>query len=145
MHLIDIENLCGEARPTLATVQAVRRRYLGRIRPNPGDLIVIGCNHGAALNVGLGWPGVRLVVGSGPDGADLRLLDVIADEGIEARFDGVVIASGDGIFTAAAASLAGNGLRVFVVSRTEALANRLRLAAQTLVVFPADESVSGVA
>lgn len=145
IHLIDVENLCGDPRPSLDVVRAVRRRYLGRLRPGPGDLIVLACNHGAALEVGLGWPGVRLLLGSGPDGADNALLNVLAFERVDQRFDGVVIASGDSIFSGDIARIAGAGVRTFVVSRPETLAKRLRLAAQVVVELPAPTRIVEIA
>ena len=61
------------------------------------------------------------MVRSGVDGADRALLSVVENEGIAVRFEGVVIASGDGIFAEAAALFAGCGLSVTVVSRERAL------------------------
>jgi hypothetical protein len=75
-----------------------------------------------------------MVVGSGPDGADLALLEVLAEHDVEGRFDAVVVASGDGIFTDAVSELAGMGLSTLVISRPEALSRRLRLAAGGRVV-----------
>ncbi|HAM21428.1 MAG TPA: hypothetical protein DCQ04_03995 [Actinobacteria bacterium] len=136
IHLVDIENLCGTPRPSRRLVQEVRDRYINFVPLGTHDHVVLACNHGACLDVGLGWPGPRLLVRSGHDGADQALLDVLADEGIEVRFTGVVIASGDGIFTEAAARLAQAGLEVLVVSRIAALSKRLTLAAHRIVVFP---------
>ncbi len=133
---MDVENLCADARPSAGLVRQVRDCYTSAVTPGAEDLVVLACNHGAGLEVGLGWPGARLIVRSGPDGADRALLNVLADEKIEARFSGVVIASGDGIFTEAAARLASDGLAVLVVSRARALSKRLRLAAQSVVDFP---------
>jgi hypothetical protein len=83
---------------------------------------------------------------SGPDGADLALLDVIVGESVEERFSGVVIASGDGRFADEAARLGSLGIVVTVVSTRRSLSRRLELAAGQLVIFdemlpPADPSV----
>jgi hypothetical protein len=129
IHLVDIENICGAPRPKRGDVETARTHYEERVNPGPDDLVVLACNHGACLEVGLGWPGARLVVRSGEDGADLALLDVIDHEGINSRFNAVVIASGDGIFVGVVAGLAGRGLDVTVASRERALSRRLRLAA----------------
>lgn len=140
IHLVDVENLCADARPSAVLVRRVRDCYTTEVAPGADDLVVLACNHGACLEVGLGWPGARLIVRSGPDGADQALLDVLVDENIEGRFAGVVIASGDDIFTEAAARLAGEGLSVLVVSRARALSKRLRLAAQSVLAFPWPET-----
>jgi hypothetical protein len=139
IHLVDIENVCGDARPGQSDVRAMQKRYEDLVNPGPDDLVVVACNHGAALEVGLGWPGARLLVRSGINGADQALLGVIEHEGIELRFAGVVIASADGIFTEAASFLAGCGLSVTVVSRERALSRRLRLAVACVCTFTAAE------
>jgi NYN domain len=125
LHVIDIENLAGTAVPSLVLVRAVQRQY----RSCPGfaadDQAVLATSHLALLNAGLGWPGARYRVRSGKDGADLELIDVLEHENVAARFSHVVIGSGDGGFTAAAAALAARGIRITVVSRWGSLAYEL--------------------
>lgn len=140
IHLVDIENLAGAPRPMPEQIKGAREAYLSASGFVPGDLVVVACNHGAALDVGLTWPGIRLLMRSGPNGADLALLDVIADEHLEQRFSRVVIGSGDGIFTDAAAWLGARDVAVDVVARGEALAKRLRLAARATTLLPTDEA-----
>jgi len=55
------------------------------------------------------------------------------------RFTRFVIASGDGIFATAAASLAAASRWVAVVSRRESLSARLRLAAREVIYIEAAE------
>ncbi len=136
IHLVDIENLLGDARPGSDAAAACRAQYEDVVGRGEADLVVVACNHGAAVDVGLTWSSARLAVRSGPSGADLALLEVIEREQIESRFDRVVIASGDGIFADAAADLAGQGLPVTVVSRRASLSRRLRLAATDVTYFP---------
>lgn len=128
LHLVDVENLLGLARPALADVQACYEAY----RPLIGDrdLLVIACNHGAFSAVAWGWPNARRLVRSGDNGADHALLDVLTHERVEQRFQAIVVASGDGIFADTAARLGGLGVAVTVVSRPEALSRRLRMAAR---------------
>jgi hypothetical protein len=135
LHLVDVENLAGEPRPGRSTVEAIRRDYVAQVRPAPEDHIVIACNHGACLEVGLGWPNARLLARSGPDGADHALLEVLNTEDVCRRFDTVVLASGDGIFADAAARLGAAGIAVTVVSRPRPLSRRLRLAARNICYF----------
>jgi hypothetical protein len=137
LHLVDIENLVGCPRPTTAEATICRHAYNDRAAVQPNDLVVVACNHGAAIAVGLGWSGARLLLRSGPDGADLALLDVIAHESIEDRFAAIVVASGDGRFADEVARLGSVGLDVTVVSTGRALSRRLELAAKHVLLFDA--------
>lgn len=137
VHLIDIENLLGEARPSRAGASVARAAYERQTSPGPHDLLIVACNHGAAIEVGTAFTGCRLLLRSGPDGADLALLDVVAAENVEDRFDAAVIGSGDGIFAPVAAQLSRAGVAVSVVSRPESLSRQLRLASGGRVIsFP---------
>jgi hypothetical protein len=131
LHLIDIENLTGLPRPTTAEVAAWHEAYRPLIRDH--DLVVVACNHGAFTSVAWGWPNARRLVRSGANGADEALLDVLKCERVDQRFDAVVVASGDGIFTDAVARLGRLGIAVTVVSRREALSRRLRMAARHIL------------
>ncbi len=147
LHLIDVENLLGCPRPTLEQVRACAARYEEVTNPGDSDLIVVGCNHGAAAAVCFGWPKARLVQRSGPDGADLALVDVVEHERVAERFDSIVIGSGDGIFTESAAHLGARGVRVTAVSTRRALSRRLALAAAEVLPFdlhlpPANEATA---
>ncbi len=133
LHLVDIENLAGTGVPAEWQVAGLRRAYAARVGIGPLDQVVIGCNHMALPAAGHGWPGARYLVRSGPDGADIELLAVLAGEDVATRFTHVAIASGDGIFTLAAAGLAAAGCQVTVVSRSAALATALRLAARHVI------------
>lgn len=128
LHLVDIENLIGKPTPTYADVERCRQEYMARFVCD-GDHVVVACNHRAFATVGFAWRSARHLIRSGPDGADTALLDVVADERVAERFSEVVIASGDAIFTEAAAWLAARGVHVSVVSRPGSLSRRLKLAA----------------
>ena len=86
--------------------------------------------------VGWEWRRARYVVRSGPDGADLALIDVIREERVNERFRHVVIGSGDGIFADVASLLGLAGVQVTAVSRPESLSSKLRLAARGHVLLP---------
>ena len=73
---------------------------------------------------------------SGPDGADLALLDVLENERVDERFERVTICSGDGIFVPSAAWLAGADVDVTVVSLPGHLATRLQFAARNVTLLP---------
>jgi hypothetical protein len=133
LHLVDIENLAGTGLPAESEVARICQAYASRVGVGDMDQVIIGCNHNALPSAGFGWPGARYLVRSGPDGADTELLSVISGEKVAERFTHVVIGSGDGAFTWAAAALGSAGRKVTVVSRRAALARTLRLAAQNVI------------
>jgi hypothetical protein len=122
LHVVDIENLAGTAIPTLDQVSEVQGRYMARLGYGADDQVVMAASHLGLLNAALGWPHARYRVRSGPDGADLELLDVLLHEDVAGRFTHVAIGSGDGVFGQAAASLVARGVWVTVVSRRDSLA-----------------------
>lgn len=128
VHLIDIENLLGGALFSEGEARAAMRRYRFVSEVGPCDHFIVASSHFAAPATWFGCPDARRLVRSGPDGADLALIDVIEHEDLTTRFDRVVIASGDGIFAYPAAWLQRQGCQVTVVSRRDALSTRLRLA-----------------
>jgi hypothetical protein len=133
LHVVDVENLAGWPLPAIGEIRRLRDRYAEAVGIGSTDLVVIACNHNALLSVALGWPGARYRVRSGPDGADLELIDVLEHEHAAERFGRIVIASGDGRFADSAARLARAGCQVIVVSRRGSLAARLRLAASDVI------------
>jgi hypothetical protein len=125
LHLVDIENLAGAALPSRAQVIEVQGLYVARLAFGADDQVVMATSHLAFMNAALGWPSARYRVRSGPNGADLELLDVLQHEDIAARFTHVVIGSGDGMFSQAAANLAARDVWVTVVSRRDSLSRAL--------------------
>lgn len=133
--LVDIENVVGGAVTTAAAAASARQLLEARIPLQPTDIVVIGTSHIGLLHVGFQWPGRRYVVGSGPDGADLALLEVF-EEDVARRFGEVVLVSGDGIFSEAVAALGTQGVKVVVVCPHDALSKRLAMAAAQTMTFP---------
>lgn len=128
LHLVDVENLLGGTDFTELDVGATAARYCQIAGVGADDLVVVASSHHTALPVWFGWGEARRLVRSGPDGADLALLDVVRHEDVAVRFQRVVIGSGDGIFAFGAAALQRDGVGVTVVSRREFLSRQLRLA-----------------
>jgi hypothetical protein len=145
LHLVDIENLAGAAIPSRGQVSDVQGRYVARLSCGADDQVVMAASHLAVLNAFLGWPGARYRVRSGPDGADLELLDVLQHEDVAARFTHVVIGSGDGLFGQAAANLASLGVRVTVASRRDSLSAALARAAREVVYLDAQQPAAAAA
>ena len=137
LHVVDIENLAGTAIPTPGQVSNVQGLYLARLGFGADDQVVMAASHRGLLNAALAWPHARYRVRSGPNGADLELIDVLLHEDIPARFTRVVIGSGDGMFVRAALALADGGVRVTVASRPGSLSHLLRRAASDIVYLDA--------
>ena len=137
LHVVDAENLAGGPRCTAEQVREVRASYEEIAGVRPGDLVVVSSSHFAAPSVWFGWGGqARHVTRSGPDGADLALIEVIEREAVAERFDRVVIGSGDGIFSMPCAALQASGVEVAVVAATQrSLSAQLRLAARDIRVM----------
>ena len=142
LHLVDIENLAGAAIPSPGQVSEVQGRYVTSPGFGADDLVVMAASHLGLLNVALGWPHARYRVRSGPDGADLELLDVLWHEDVAARFTHVVIGSGDGVFGQAAANLSERGVRVTVVSRRDSLATSLARVAMDVVYLDTSQAAA---
>jgi hypothetical protein len=133
LHLVDIENLAGSPRPSLRQIRQALSLYTGCLALGAMDQVEVASSHLTLLNAALGWPHAHYRVRSGPDGADLALLDVLRHENIAARFTHVAIGSGDHLFAEEAARLAAQGVWVTVVTRQRSLSPRLRLAAREVI------------
>ncbi|WP_114201989.1 NYN domain-containing protein [Janibacter anophelis] len=129
MVLVDVENVAGGAVVSPQMAQWARRVVESVIEIGEHDLVVIGSGHIGLFDVHDSWPSARVRVRSGADGADLELLDVLTCEDLAARFDEVVLVSGDAIFVEAVTNLQRRGCRVVVAAWAQGLAARLRLAA----------------
>jgi hypothetical protein len=138
LHLLDIENLVGGARFSAADAAALRRRYGAVVAIGPEDLIVMATSHYAAPVAWFAWQNVRRVVRSGPDGADLALIEVLETERVAERFEEVIIASGDGIFTEPSARLQAAGCHVTIVYQPGTLSRRLAFAVRDRISLPVD-------
>jgi NYN domain len=143
LHVVDIQNLAGAPIPSLVQVNEVQGWYMTRLGFGADDQVVMASSHLGFINVALGWPHARYRVRSGPDGADLELLDVLEHEDVAARFSHVVIGSGDWRFSRAAASLIERGVRVTVVSRRGSLATVLARVAQDVVYLDIPMAAAG--
>jgi len=135
LHLVDIENLAGDSLPTLSQVREALGLYTDCLAVEDMDQVEVASSHLTLLNAALGWPHAHYRVRSGPDGADLALLDVLRHENVTSRFTHVAIGSGDYLFADAAAHLAAHGVWVTVVSRRRSLSPRLAQAARQVILL----------
>jgi hypothetical protein len=133
LHLIDIENLAGDSLPSLRRVREAQGLYAYWLAFGAMDQVEVASSHLSLVNAALGWPHAHYRIRSGPDGADLALLDVLRHENVAKRFTHVAIGSGDHLFAEAAAHLVAQGVWVTVVSRRRSLSARLALAAREVI------------
>lgn len=137
LHLIDIENLVRGSGASHAQVAEALAAYRATVVVGSGDHVVIASGRRLLMAAGLAWPGARLLLGAGVDGADLALLDASLPALAAAAYDREAIGSGDGIFAARAGELRRAGLVVTVVSLGESLAIDLRDNASLVCQLPA--------
>ncbi len=137
--LVDIENVVGGAVLTSAAASWARTQIENVIVMRGDAHIVIGTSHIGCLDTALAWPNKQYVVNSGPDGADLALLEELDALRID-RYDEIVLVSGDGIFADAVASLAARGASVTVVAHYGRCSSRLRLAAARTIYLQPDHN-----
>lgn len=133
--LIDIENISGGGIRTLAEAEWAHRMLSAAIGFGDQGQVIIGVSKAGAVNTWPIWSSARHVLGSGIDGADHALLEVLRGENIADRFDEVVLASGDGIFADAVATLGIHGVSVTVVAHRSSLAKKLQMAASRTLTF----------
>src|SRR5690242_20171346 len=98
--LVDIENLAATGSPTSQDVADVVEALRSAVPAFAEAQCVVACSHHSAATVAFNFPPARHLWRSGPDGADLALLNVLDDENVDDRFGYVTICSGDGIFAA---------------------------------------------
>lgn len=134
--LVDFENLCLGTIDSISLAELVRDELSACVSLTGDEHVVIATSHAGLLTFGLAWPGARVLVRSGQDGADLELLSVLREEHVADRFEKIIVASGDGIFTDEVSRLAVQGCDVTVVSRPAQLSRRLKLAAKHCLYIP---------
>jgi hypothetical protein len=139
--LVDIENCVGTSAISPEQVEAVRLA-ISRAAPN-AVMKVVACSHHNACSTMFGFIGARVILRSGPDGADLALLDVIEHEQVDGRFGKVIIASGDGIFAPACRRLRSCGVYVEVLSLPDRLSGELAASCSNVRYLTLSEFESG--
>lgn len=135
IHLIDIENLCGQPVVTVERAREARAAYENRITIGEHDLIVVASSRMSAFAAYAVWPEARRLWRDGKDGADICLAQVITFEGLPERFNRVVLASGDGGFTEFVEYLTARNVTVDVVGLERHLAYRLAIAATRCITL----------
>lgn len=138
LQLLDLENLVG-GWATASNVRRVVRWYTqaGLVRPGDQCVAAVSRRFAASLfEVPSGW--LKRVCGNEKDAADRALLSDVPVEWVAARFDGVVIASGDEAFLDLAAGCRRAGLRVTTVRGKGGISTGLYLAGQEHLSLPCE-------
>lgn len=131
--VVDIENVVRGAVVAAKQAEDAQRLLEEAVTLSGCEQVIIGTSHIGVLATWLGWRGPRIVAHSGENGADLALIQILTGERIAERFDEVVLASGDGIFTDAVAALGAAGVAVTVVAHSDGCSRRLQMAASRTV------------
>lgn len=137
LHLVDVENLMGGPEAGIVALHEALDNYRAAAHFLDGDHAIIGSNPSLGVQAKAAWPGARLVVKPGTDGADIALLEQVKDvDFIAARYDRIMIGSGDGVFEPMVRVFRSLGLPVGVVSRMRSLSADLRTSATYIQTIP---------
>lgn len=128
IHLIDLENLCGQSLVSPETAVAAREAYERIVVIGPNGQVVVATSRINAFAGFDAWSDARRMWRDGQDGADICLAQVIVDEHLHERFDHVYIASGDGGLADFVSFVRDHGTHTVVVSLEGHLAYRMSVA-----------------
>lgn len=136
-HLVvlDIENIAQTPSPSPAELEQVHDRLVEVIDGYEEAPCIVACSHRAAAAVMFSFPRALRRLRSGFNGADLALLEEMAEHRVMDRYAKLTLCSGDGIFTEEVARLGRAGVDVTVVANEGTLATRLRLAAAHVITL----------
>lgn len=134
--LVDIENFNGQPIYSSAQAEWCKKMLTAWLNIKEGEITIIAADKSGILDVNVGWKGPRLLIGTGLDGADRRLIEEIEYMNI-GQFDEIALVSGDGAFAAPVSQAAARGVPTTVYSHKDDLSQQLQLAA-TSVHFTED-------
>ncbi len=118
VHIIDIENELGGSIVTADQVSTWWRVYRDHaVGVRSDDQVIVATGHRAAATVWFALPqtGIQRRVRGGIDGADHALIESVDIPHLASRYERLVIASGDNIFTDLALRARARGMRVHQV------------------------------
>lgn len=146
LHVVDVENICGGPDQVETMGKESAAAYGRAAGLAPGDHLLVACNPALLFHSADCFPGARLLGAHGPDGADRALLGALADvDWIAARFDRVVIGSGDHCFAPVLTALRARGIMAGVVAREGSISGSLRRAASFIRLLATDVDLQEVA
>ena len=130
--LLDIENYCRKGDLSEQDVSAAKSRILDLIPLKAGDLLIIGTSHESNFTACcFAWPGARVTLKRGHDGADMALIEAARQLNLKS-FAAVILISGDGIFSSIVQGIRTSGIPVMVVANKTALSGKLSNAASRI-------------
>ena len=138
LHLLDLENLLG-GKVTTERCRRVWREYCTTVGTSSNDQFVLSVaqHNGAIAAFGLPANIQRVLGDNRPDGADRSLVEAVDVQHAAARFDRVVIGSGDHYFASLAVTLRQAGCEVAqVLGAAQFVAAALYCACSTNYVLP---------
>ena len=148
VFLGDVENLAYNSIKASLTSEDVRRTsasvwsIIGEFNPQE----IIASSHHFAQWIWFSWGrNPRRLIGSGRNGADHKLLEVIYSENLYTRYDTVIFGSGDGIFAQPAAELSKKGLKVIAIHGKGCLSNKLKLAVHESIEIKTHQTEKSIA
>jgi hypothetical protein len=126
LHLVDLENLCGDPRADAPWALATFDEFLAVAGWQPDDHVIIATNPWLMAKIAFDLPSAtsRHAV-HGRDGADTMLLSLAPPELVVKRYGRLVIGSGDDIFATRARTVSERGVPVDVVARADGCSTRL--------------------
>lgn len=131
--LVDIENFNGQPIHSPEQAEWCKKMLTTWLNIKEGEIIIIAADKSGILDVNVGWKGPRLLMGTGPDGADRRLIEEIEYMNI-GQFDEIALVSGDEAFAASVSQAAARGVPTTVYSHEIHLSRQLQLAAASVHV-----------
>lgn len=139
-HFLDIENLCGTNNLDTELVTTTFLDYLNVTCAAESDLFTVTSSHHNYKTVAFALKAIRSLhlpqPRSGPDGADLVLVDEIDATRMRKDIDRICIGSGDHIFAFPLTRLSNLGFHTTVVSRWECCSKHVTRAADTTLYLP---------
>jgi len=133
--LVDIENIIGGIAATKDCAMWGRTIVESLVGLAPHEHVIIGSDAEGFIHVKAAWESARVVVGRGPDAADLALLDVLHHEDVASRYSEILIVSGDHIFADTVRGFADAGIPITIASWRTCLSAQLVAAASSTIVL----------
>lgn len=124
--LVDHQNLCGGPSASDAVVGTLWDALVHTLAVKPNDDVVVALSGYAAAKYLTLLPltRVRLLIGDGPHGAARVLTDFVDAAHVAARYDNVVIASGNHTFSDLARELRAHDVRLYNLTSSLSSASR---------------------
>jgi hypothetical protein len=141
LAVIDAENL-DRARILSGLTPRLGQRWRQVMPAHPQLTTYVGSDASRFGAMVREFPNDERVVGFGPDGGELALIDVIKDQLLDGQFGCLVIGSGDGEFVNVAWKASTLGLLVVVVALDDCLSTRLARIAHHTISFPEVSAVN---